>query len=73
MDSSVNVMSNIMFDAKLHVSCNLNKKFYRIAILVYHIYLYTPCNFASNMILLMTITLESIFSLVLWFYHFSTF
>ena len=57
----------------LHVTCNLNKKLFMIAIFMCYIPLLTPCNYASNAIYYIEFTCASIFLFVLWFYHFLTF
>ena len=58
------------FFLDLHVTCNVNKKLYMIAIFIYCMSLYTPCNYASNAIYYIEFTCASIFLFVLCFYHF---
>ena len=48
----------------LHVTCNLNKKLYMIAIFMCCIPLCTPCNYSSNPIYYIEFTIASIFFFV---------
>ena len=61
------------FFLNLHVTWDLNKKLYMIAIFISCMPLHTLYNYASNPIYFIKFTCPSIFLFVLWFYHFLTF